>query len=373
MMPAAKRASGRPAAVLLMARTLGLGGSERQLAETAKTLDRDRFAPHVGCFHADGFRAGELRAAGIPVVEFPITSFIRPSMLPQLLAFGRYIERHDIQLVHTFDVPLNLFGVPAGRLFRVPRVISSQRAHRELTPGLHHRLLRITDRLVDCIVVNSESVRRDLIEDDHVPPSRIRLCYNGIDIDRFRPEPRKPGGTLVVGVVCALRPEKNLETLIQAFSKLDQSLSAQLLIVGSGPEEAKLHAVAAGLALNGQAGFEPATNDVASWLRKIDVFVLPSLSEAFSNSLMEAMACGCCVIASRVGGNPELVSDGETGLLFNPGDPEDLARCLNRALRDVGLRAQLGAAGRCRIETEFTLAQAAGRMGEIYSAVLAGK
>src|SRR5579871_1339596 len=131
----------QPIPVLLMTRSLGLGGSERQLTEIAKALNRASFAPHVGCFHAEGFRAEELRADGVPVVQFPVTSFVRPSVISGFAAMGRYLREHEIQLVHTFDVPLNLFGVPAARLFRVPRVLSSQRAHRALTPGIRRRLL----------------------------------------------------------------------------------------------------------------------------------------------------------------------------------------------------------------------------------------
>src|SRR5207244_161276 len=103
----------------------------------------------------------------------------------------------------------------------------------------------------------------------------------------------------------------------------------RLLIVGSGPALPDLQASARRFALGGRCVFEPATRDVGAWLREIDIFVLPSLSEAFSNSLMEAMASGCCVVASRVGGNPELVVEGETGLLFRAADSADLARSLD--------------------------------------------
>ena len=356
-----------------MVRSLGVGGSERQVTEIAKALDRRCFAPHVGCFHDDGFRAQELRQAGVPVVKFPVTSFLHPSVVPNVLAFGRYVQRHKITLVHTFDVPLNLFGVPAARLFRVPCVLSSQRAHRSLTPGLERWLLRVTDRLVDGIVVNSSSVTRELVEKDRVPLPRIRLCHNGVDACLFGSTPRGRTGPLVVGVVCALRPEKNLEILIQAFARLDPELDCTLLIVGSGPAATKLQAMAEELGLGKRAKFEPATKDVAAVLRQIDIFVLPSSSEALSNSLMEAMACGCCVIASRVGGNPELVEHRRNGLLFRVGDAEDLAGCLDLVLRDPDLRERLAAAGRQRIETEFTIARAANCMGEIYSQVLASK
>jgi L-malate glycosyltransferase len=359
-----------PCPILLLTRSLGLGGSERQLAEIAKALDRSVFEPHVGCFDAEGFRADELRAAGVPVVEFPVKSFLRPSLLIGLAAMGRYVRMHGIQLVHTFDVPLNLFGVPAARLFRVPHVISSQRAHRAITPGFRRRLLRVTDRLVDAIVVNSEAVRRELMEADRVPSHRIHLCYNGIDTNFFAGAPRSREGPIVIGVICALRPEKGLRTLIEAFARVQCPGDARLLIVGSGPSLPQLEELARKLALGERCTFEPATKDVRAWLERIDIFVLPSLSEALSNSLMEAMACGCCVVASRVGGNPELVTDRQNGLLFPAGDSAALASCLDLLLCDPILRARLAAAGAQRMREEFTLARAAERMGEIYTGVL---
>ncbi|PWT99253.1 MAG: hypothetical protein C5B51_27520 [Terriglobia bacterium] len=356
--------------VLLMTRSLGLGGSERQLAEIAKALDRSVFQPHVGCFHAEGFRAEELRASGVPIVCLPVKSFRGPTLFTGALALGRYLQEHQIRLVHTFDVPLNLFGVPVARMFRTRRVISSQRAHRALTPGLRRQFLRLTDRLVDAIVVNSEAVRRDLVEVDRVPSRIIHLCYNGIDATLYPRRTESRQSPLVIGVICALRPEKGLATLLEGFARLGRNREIRLLIVGSGPALADLQALGRKLPLGDRCTFEPAVKDVARWLRRIDIFVLPSLSEAFSNSLMEAMACGCCVVASRVGGNPELVVDQETGLLFRPGDSADLARALESLLEDNLLREKLASAGAMRIREQFTIARAAERMAEIYRTVL---
>jgi glycosyltransferase involved in cell wall biosynthesis len=362
-----------PAPVLLLARALGLGGSERQLAEIARALDRRLFAPHAGCFHAEGFRAEELCAAGVPVAEFSVPSFLSPGAFSGALALGRYIRRHGIQLVHSFDVPLNLFAVPVARLFRAPRVVSSQRADRALTPGLRRHLLRVTDKLVDAIVVNSEAVRRDLIARDHLPPRLIHLCYNGIDAQQFQPPEMRVPGPVVIGVICALRPEKDLQTLLEAFARLEFRPDVELAIIGSGSTLPDLQRRAAQLGLEKRCRFEPATKHVAERLRSIDIFVLPSLSEAFSNSLMEAMACGCCVVASRVGGNPELVIEGESGLLFQAGDPGDLARQLALLVRDRNLRDRLAAAAVRRIRENFTIAQSAQRMAAIYRALLAGE
>lgn len=360
-----------PCPVLLLTRSLGLGGTERQLAEMAKALDHAAFRPHVGCFHVEGFRAEDLRAAGVPVARFPVISFVGPSVISGLAAIWRYIREHKIRLVHTFDVPLNLFGVPTARLFRAPCVLSSQRAHRALTPGIRRGLLRLTDRMVDGIVVNSEAVRRELIEDDRVPPRLIHLCYNGINAAFFESHPRPAAGPIVIGIVCALRPEKGVETLLEAFARLNAPhTAARLRIIGSGPSLPSLERLAQRLHLSDRGTFELATNNVPAALEAIDIFVLPSLSESLSNSLMEAMASGCCVVASKTGGNPELVTDQQTGLLFPSGDSAALAACLDLLLRNAALRRRLAAAGAERIRTEFTVERAARRMADIYREVL---
>jgi glycosyltransferase involved in cell wall biosynthesis len=360
---------------MLVARELGLGGSERQLAETALALDRARWQPHVACFTAGGFRARELSEAGVPVLELEVRSLVSSSALVGVRRLGRYVARHGIRLVHAFDVPSDLFAVPVARLYRVPVVLASQRAHRNLTPGTTRHLLRLTDRIADAIVVNSQAVARELAAEDMVPPSAIRLAYNGLDTSVFRPDgPRAPvpwsAGEPVIGVVCALRPEKGLPTLMEAFAKVG---GAKLLIVGSGPMLDDLEGLSRKLGLSDTCRFQPAVANTAEWLRAIDIFVLPSLSEALSNSLLEAMGCGCCPIASEVGGNPELVQDGVNGLLFPAGNAEALAVRLRMVLEDVQLRRKLAAASGERARQAFAREMAARRMAEIYEEFLVGQ
>ncbi len=366
----------RPVPVLLMTHSLGIGGSERQMAEVAKALDRSRFEAHAGCFHAEGMRANELRASGVPILELPVTSFASYSAVEGARLLLRYIREHEIELVHSFDVPLNVFAAPVGWLARKPVVLTSQRAHRLLTPGLYHRLLRVTDRLTDGIVVNCEFMRRHLLEDEKVPARMVHLCYNGIDIEAFQPRsmeasaathPQLEGASAVVGVVCALRPEKGLDTLIAGFAAIaGEHPAARLLIVGSGPERDRLGQQARSLGIEGQCVFVPTTNEVARWLRAIDIFVLPSLSEAFSNALMEAMACGCCVVASNVGGNPELAGDPRLGSLFEAGNPVSLSNLLRELIPNSQLRNERGAAASKFIREGFSIQASALRMAEIY-------
>jgi len=360
-----------PVPVLLLARQLDYGGSERQLTVTALGLDRSLFEPHVGCFHPEGVFGGQLRAAGIPVVQFPVRSFRNQTVLAGALAMRKYIKENGIRLVHTFDVPLNVFGVPVARAAGVHRVISSQRAQRSLTGRGMRTLLRATDRLVDGIVTNCEAVRQELIEQDGVRADKIHVCRNGIDTatythnGRVRPDPLADA-SVVIGTVSVLRREKGLLTLLDAFASVSApDPRLRLVIVGSGPMRDELRQRAEALGIASRCWFEAATPQVATWLRGIDIFVLPSLHEALSNSLMEAMACGCCPVASNVGGNPELVRDGQTGLLVQKGDAADLAARLQLLLARQEVRLQYASAAAESI-SRYSIPAMVSRMQQIY-------
>jgi glycosyltransferase involved in cell wall biosynthesis len=236
--------------------------------------------------------------------------------------------------------------------------------------------------------VNCEFVRRHLIADEAIPPDHIHLCYNGVDLDEFHPEPRRgaPGSSVlaalsgsgpVIGAVSALRPEKDLGTLLRAFDLLARSHPAlRLAIVGHGPSSEHVQSLAAGLEHAARVHIEPGVPQVSEWLHAFDIFVLPSLSEAFSNALLEAMACGCAVVASDTGGNPEIVGRGADGklargLLFPPGDAAALERVLETLLTSPELRQRVAAEGTAFVRANFSLDRSARRMEEIYTAAIA--
>jgi glycosyltransferase involved in cell wall biosynthesis len=357
-----------------MSRELGIGGTEKQLVQTALTLDRSRFEPHVACFDANGFRAAALRAAGIPIVELPVRSFMRWSAVYGAWRLARYLKAHRIQVTHAFDVPLDVFAVPVARLARTPVVISSQRAHRDLTPGIYTRLLRITDRMVDAVVVNSRAVERELTGQHNVAPDLIRFWPNSIDPAEFAPlprvrQPQLSDAGIVIGALCGLRPEKGLDLLLEAYTAL-RPAGASLVVVGSGPAEAGLKERAAALNLGDRCRFVPMVTNVAEWLRSIDIYVLPSRSEASSNSLMEAMSCGCCCVASDTGGNPELVANGVTGMLFAAGNSAELAATLGALLEHEPLRLRLALAASEHIRRSFSVKASAERAAALYTELL---
>ena len=360
-----------PSRILLMARELNLGGSERQMTETARFLDRKRFDPRVGCFLPAGLRGEELRAAGVPVVHFPIHSYKSASAISGARQLIRYIRDEKIDLVHTFDYPLNVFAIPVARWFTNAIAVSSQRFHREITPKGYLKLLQMSDRVADAIVVNCDFLRRHMVEEQHVPARKVHVCHNGIDLSFFRASEKVERAAFTIGAVCALRPEKGLPVLLDAFGQVRSLVPGmKLAIVGSGPELEGLQAQARKLGIFEDCVFQPATSQIPTWLRTLDIFVLPSLSEAFSNALMEAMACGCCVVASKVGGNPELVQPEKTGLLFESANVRDLAAALKRLIENPVLRRDLAAAGQRLIHENYSAECAATRMGEIYARLL---
>jgi glycosyltransferase involved in cell wall biosynthesis len=372
--------SQRPRAIVLLTQSLDLGGSERQLAALALSLDRRVFAPTVVCFDSRGVRGDELRRAGVPIVEFPIRSFVAPHTVALAARFFGWLRVRGVVLVHAFDVPTVAFAVPIARAARVPVVLSSQRGDRRLFGRGIRRVLRVTDHLADAVVVNSDYVRRVLIAEFGVKDESIRVCRNGLDVGLFGPDgdvarlkPRATGESratgLVVGLVAALRPEKSIDTLIDAFARLDDERH-RLVIVGDGPCKDALQTYARERRLGERCSFVPATSDVASWYRAIDVFVLPSLNESFSNSLMEAMACGCAVVASNVGGNPELVRDGDNGLLFEPGNAADLADRLHLVLGDQQYRERLATAAVRTIRESYTNDASTNRFAELYASLI---
>ncbi len=366
----------RPIPVLLLAQALGAGGSERQLSLIAQHLDPTEFEPHVGCMRLEGERYQELRAAGVPIVHFPLLTFGSLSTLSCARALGRYVARHRIQVVHSFDSPTNLFAPPVVRALTNAAIVTSQRAHRQLTTRPQRDLLRITDTMADAIVVNCDFLRRHLVEEEKAPAAKVVCCYNGIDLSRFSPGgPEKPrelqGASLVIGTVCALRPEKDLGTLLEAFATVCHLRDGmRLAIVGDGVVEGELRTRATSLGIGKQCLFLPGRAAVEEVLRGIDIFVLPSLTEGLSNSLMEAMACGCTAVASCVGGNPELLRHQETGLLFQPGNRAELAACLGRLVEDRELRARFGIAGRCWIREQHAHSSSVRAMASIYRTVI---
>jgi glycosyltransferase involved in cell wall biosynthesis len=344
------------------------------MAGIAKHLDRSRFDPHVCVFRAGWNTPEELASFNVPVFHLPVRSFRSVSALRFAGDLYRYLRRHRIALTHSWDSPTNIFSLPIARAARVRAALTSQRCHRSLTRPPYLSILRVTDHLADGIVVNSRFLADHLVNDEKAPAAKVHRCINGVDIEKYTAAPgqsRPPilqSAGMVVGVVCLLRPAKNLQLLLRAFAKVrNLRPDLKLLIVGDGPERDPLMALRRELGLDeSQCIFEPVTKDVPYWLRAIDIFVLPSLSESLSNSLIEAMAMGRCALATSIEGNLELIEHGRTGLLFRSDDVDSLAAELKLAIEDDALRMRLGENASTFARRLFSWENAARNMERIY-------
>jgi sugar transferase (PEP-CTERM/EpsH1 system associated) len=273
-------------------------------------------------------------------------------------------------------------GIIAARLAGVPIVVHSEHGREASDPEGRDRKRRIVRRLlapmVDQFVTVSRDLGRWLVEDIGLPRRKVLSICNGVDTRRFSPSGRQAAraalaiesGSMVIGTVGRLDPVKDQVGLIHAFRRVAGDPRARLLIVGDGPCRPELESVISALDLDQRVRLLGERDDVPDVLAAMDVFVLSSIGEGISNTILEAMATGLAVVATRVGGNPELVVDGTTGSLVEARSPAALAAALQRYLEDPGLIESQGRAARQLAEAEFSLERMLASYEQLYMRLL---
>ena len=356
--------------VLLAINTLARGGAERQLVALATGLDRQTFSVSVLCVVAGGPLADELRSAGIPVAVFDSRS---PLGLLRVIAHARGAAP---DIVHSFLFGSNVVVTFAATLARTPVIITSRRSLGFFKDGRpHYDLLQgVANRFTDVVVANSEAVREDTLRREHLAPEKVRVIHNGVaaNVESDGGDARAAlvgDGTALVIVVANLIPYKGLEHFVDAWREVVGAVpGARAVVVGEGPARADLEARAADLGET--LRFIGSRDDVPALLRAADVVVQASLYEGFPNAVLEAMAAGRPVVATAVGGTVEAVESDRTGLLVPPRDSAALAAAILRLLTQPELARSYGAAGRERVEAEFSIARMVGRYADLYMSTL---
>ena len=377
--------------LLMFVNGFAMGGTERHVVNLGRALDRSRFDIHLACFRRWGHFLEEIESSRLPIREYGIDSLHNRRTLREQLRFARDLRRHRIQIVHTYNFYPNVFALPAARLARVPRVVASIRDTGVYQTAMQKRVQRLACRLADCIVVNAEAVRRWLVEEGY-EPRKIAVIRNGVDLSRFRArgdggrlrrEIGVPPGAPIVAVISRLHEAKGLDDFLEAAAALAaRHRETRFLIVGDRlavkdgavvKEDAYrsgLESLARRLGIAERVLFTGFRLDVPELLREVAVSVLPSLSEGLSNFLLESMAAGVPVVATRVGGSPEAVQDGVTGFLVPTRDPVALARAIDMLLSDPDRGRRMGAAGRRLMAEEFSLESMARATERLYRALL---
>jgi len=365
--------------------TLAPGGMEVVVARLTNGLSRRGHRVGVTCLEQEGPLADELRAGGhhVSLVPAPrLRAILRPTSLEAWLR----VREPDVVHVHSGAW---LKAARAARMAGVPHVVHTIHGLLDREPWYGPALKRWAARYTDRVVAVSKPLADYLIGSVRLPARMVTVIPNGIDVKTFRPAPPARSlraalglddAALLVGTVGRLTAVKNHADLLSAFALIERSIpNASLVIVGDGPLRASLERQVVDLGLEGRVRFLGAARDLASTYRELDLFVLSSMAEGTSMSLLEAMASGVCTLATAVGGTPDVLGSGGFGLLVPPRDPTALARAMHRLLRDPKLRSRLAAAARQRVEEgynevtmldryeqEYAAAATARRAGQIF-------
>lgn len=336
------------ATVVHVSTGLRIGGMEKLLVEFARHTDRDTLKPYFVALQERGPLAEDLESLGAEVFVLNKADGYRPFLTIRL---ARLFRRLRADIVHSHNIGAYLYAVPAARLGRVPVVMHTSHGRRDLESKRRNLAFVLASRVVNRLVCVSEDVRRRCTAEG-IPEVKTRTIWNGIDTTRFSYSGPCKGGPAVI--VARLSPEKDIATLIRALKiVVARYPDFRLAVVGDGECRSSLEQLTESLGLRGQVSFLGEVRDVAERLKRASMFVLSSISEGVSLTLLEAMAVGLPVVATDVGGNPEVVVPGETGWLVPARSPGQLAEAMMRVLAAPDRAHQIGRAGRRRVETHF--------------------
>src|ERR1700676_21646 len=359
--------------VFLMTDSLETGGSERQFVALAGSLDPDFFHVHLGCLQRKGpflERLGE-------VTEFPLGgSLYGAASVRARWRLSRYLKRQEINIAHAFDFYSNFVLIPAARWARVPVVIGSQRQLGDLLTPRQERAQARVLRWCDTVVCNSRAAG-DRLQTLGLRENQLTVIGNALPAEAFAesaPALARSPEVLRVGMIARMNTRsKNHHLFLRAAAKLRERFPAvQWVLVGDGPLRQELEPEARDLGLGDSVLFLGDRRDVPAVLASLDITVLPSASESLSNVILESMAAGVPVVANRVGGNCELVTE-DRGVLVPPNDEDALAGAIERLLRDASLRKVLGRNGNAFARENFTLEQMRKRHEALYRDLLEKK
>lgn len=355
--------------------SFGVGGTERQLVELLRGLDRRRFEPRLICFRKTGPFLKDVQELGIDPDELSLGgTLLRPQTAIAIARLAAWMRTQQAALVHCHDVYSVLLGVPAARLAGIP-VIASRRDLGHHVTALQRPLLRLALRHADRVLANAATVASQLEHEDDVPAHRLAIVPNGLDLAAFdqraqtleAPAPIADGGPPTIITVARMTyPAKGHDDLLAAAALVRRERAARFLLVGDGPREAALQARARELGVADIVHFLGRRRDIPALLTRADLVCHPSRMEGLPNAVMEAMAAARPIVATAVGGTPELVRDGVHALLVAPEAPETLAHALLELLDAPARGRRLGRAARERVEHCFSLEALVERVARLY-------
>ena len=367
--------------VLHVVDCLNVGGTERQLFELLRRIDRSRFRPLVACFKSGGELLPKLYEIGLAPVEFPLRgSLLKANTAWQIARMAMLCRRENVRVVHAHDFYSNIIAVAAAGMAGVASIVSRRDLAHWLGPT-QRRALGLACKLADVVVANAGAVAEQTARDFGVSDDKLVIVPNGIDVAHFdlqafrTPDPLLPAcsmDTPRIAMVGSMHlPDKGHGDLLEAASILKhRGIRAQWLLVSDGALRPSLEEKARALGLADDVHFLGRRDDVPSVLVRADIVAHPSWAEGFPNAVLEAMCAARPVVATRVGGIPEVMVDGETGLVIEARMPEMLASALERIIKAPLAGHVMGLRGRQRVEAVYSLDKMCRTVERIYESLM---
>jgi len=338
-------------------------GTEKQLLQMIRLLDRERYTPHLVCLQGSDWLEHHTREIPCRTYVLNYDGFISlrfPLVVKKLM---KIIKAEKIHILQTFFDDSIFVGWAAVMMSRPRPILITSRRDMGLgaeTPWYHdlyRMVLPVINRTTDGILANGLSIREYVSRREMTPQDKIAVIHNGITLPQKATPPELFRSVLCdiwVGIAANLQHVKRIDTFIRALALVKASCDVKVhgIILGSGIFQHELESLASQMNVQDEVHFLGSVDNVTDYLQHLQIGVLCSEREGFSNSIIEYMACSLPVVASAVGGNLELVDD-ENGILFPPGDHEALARALIRLIRNPQLREEMGAVSRQKVVSRF--------------------
>jgi glycosyltransferase involved in cell wall biosynthesis len=341
------RTTATPIDIVFLLQDLEFGGTQRYTLHVLKHLNRELFAPRLWAMCSRTDMAPMAREIGVPPLWLSKTWWVGPHSVARLAA---QLMRRPPRILYTLTPVPNIWGRLFGAMVRVPTIVTSWR---DLSPQRHESLLW---RLSSRIICNANMLKQVIVQRHAVPHHRIAVVKNGVNPDFYTADHALKSPTPLVVFVGRLVPDKDPLTLVEGFRLTAERVpEARFELIGDGHLRGRVQSFIERHGLQSRITLVPGQEDIRPHLRRAWVFVMSSVREGSPNVILEAMASELPVVATRVGGIPELVQDRQTGTIFEPGDARGLADRLTELLTSESDRVRMGAKGRARVQESHTI------------------
>jgi len=342
------------------------GGAERQIFELARSLDKEKYSVIIASLECEGSAPKEIiESQGCQLATFPVTKIYGFSGIREGIRFVKFLKKEKIDILITYHFSSDIWGVVAAKIAGVPVIVSNRR-DMGFWRGQHHiQAYKMINRFVNRIVVNAQAIKSLFMKEEGIDEKKIKVIHNGIALQdkRHKTQDTDLRGNLgikeddlIIIHVANITPIKGHDVLLRAFKAiLKENSDVKLLIVGADEMNGSIEALAEQLQISNKVFCLGERKDVSQLLNISDICVLPSLSEGMSNAIMEYMAAGKPVIATQVGGNPELVEHGVNGLLVEKANETELADAILELVQDPNKCVEMGKQGYCKVTEGFSM------------------